>query len=50
MVNQRLDSISPSIGSLRALELLDVENNNLEYIPAEIGLLTNLEEFYAPKK
>ena len=49
IVNQQLSSLSPDVGKLTNLLLLDLENNKLESLPPEFTNLLSLQEFYAPK-
>jgi len=49
IVNQKLTSLSPDIGKLSYLLLLDLENNELTSLPEELVKLQFLEELYAPK-
>jgi CarboxypepD_reg-like domain/Leucine rich repeat/Gram-negative bacterial TonB protein C-terminal len=48
IVNQQLDSLSPKVGRLVYLELLDLENNKLLSLPREVASLHYLNELYAP--
>ncbi len=41
-----LSHVPPEISKLRHLELLDLSGNNLNTLPAELGMLTQLREFY----
>ena len=49
ITGQQLTSLSPEVGKLTNLLLLDLENNKLDSLPVEIGNLHNLEKFYAPR-
>ena len=49
IANQQLTSLSPEVGKLVNLRLLDLENNELQSLPGELADLHYLEEFYAPR-
>lgn len=49
IINQQLTSLSPEVGKLKYLVLLDLENNELQSLPEELAELHYLKEFYAPR-
>ncbi|MGE5041352.1 MAG: leucine-rich repeat domain-containing protein, partial [Candidatus Levyibacteriota bacterium] len=42
----KITALSPKIGNLTNLQVLNVTNNQISNIPKEIGNLTNLQELY----
>ena len=49
ITDQQLSLLSPDVGKLINLRLLDLENNNLQALPKELADLPFLEEVYASR-
>ena len=49
ITNQQLGLLSPEVGKLKNLRLLDLENNKLQALPEELADLPYLEELYASR-
>ena len=43
MSNNRLEFLPDTIGNMKSLRILELDENKIEYIPSDIGYCTNLE-------